>query len=79
MVRDDPHARVRLERLRGRPQWISHESSVEAVATYLRSTGITGDFTLRALPFRNHTDAWVLRDIPLRREARAWLQRVLAP
>ena len=72
-------ARVRLERLRGRPQWISHEGSVEAVATYLRSTGIAGDFTLRALPFRNHSDAWVLRDIPLRREARAWLQRVLAP
>lgn len=74
---DRAAAQVRLARLEGRPQWISHEGSVRGVETYLRVSGIEGDFTVRAIPFRNHSDQWVLRDIPVRREAREWLRRVL--
>lgn len=75
---DRASALVRLARLKGRPQWISHEGSVGGVEAYLRGEGIEGDFTLRAIPFRNHSDQWVLRDVPARREAREWLRRVLA-
>lgn len=71
-------AAERLERLAGRPQWISHERSVDEVAAYLDELGVEGDFTLRALPFPNHTDAWVLRDVPLRAELRAWVASVFA-
>lgn len=77
---DRASALARLGRLQGRPQWISHEGSVRAVEEYLGrgdSKG-GGDFTLCAIPFRNHSDQWVLRDIPARREAREWLRRVLA-
>jgi hypothetical protein len=76
---DRASALRRLERLRGRPQFIIHENSVEATRQYLEGSGIKGDFTFRTLEFRNHNDAWTLRDIPERREARAWLQRVLRP
>lgn len=74
---DRAAALVRLGRLKGRPQWISHEGSVRGVEAYLRASGIEGDFTVRVIPFRNHSDQWVLRDIPVRREAREWLRRVL--
>jgi hypothetical protein len=70
-------ARRRLDRLRGRPQFIIQENSVEATRRYLDSTGVRGAFTFRTLEFRNHNDAWTLRDIPERREARAWLDRVV--
>lgn len=63
----------RLRRIEGRPAFICHERSVDATREYLEGSGVKGKFTLRALPFRNHNDAWVLRDIPLRREARKWL------
>ena len=67
----------RLKRLRGRASFVTHERSIEDTRDYLASTRIEAPFTLRALAFRNHNDAWTLRDIPERREARAWLRRVL--
>lgn len=75
---DRVSAAVRLRRLKGRPQWISHEGSIAPTQDYLRGTGIEGNFTFRALPFRNHSDQWVLRDLPERRAARLWLEHVLA-
>jgi hypothetical protein len=66
----------RLKRLDGRPQWISHEGSVEPTKTYLQSQTSAGAFTFEVLPFPNHCDGWVLRDIPLRAKARAWLNQV---
>ena len=74
---DRASALVRLHRLRGRPQWISHEGSVAPTEEYLKGTGVKGDFTFQAIPIRNHSDQWVLRDTPARTAARAWLQRVL--
>lgn len=71
---DRDSARERLARLAGRPQWISHESSIDEVREYLDAEAPDGKFTFRALPFRDHTADWVLRDIPARREIRKWFQ-----
>ena len=76
---DASSARVRLQRLASRPQFICMEKSVDPIRDYLGKTGVTGDFTFLTIPFRNHSDAWVLRDIPERQAARDWLQRVLPP
>ena len=72
---DRASARARLERLRGRPQFICHEVSVAATREYLETTGVKGRFTLRDLPFRNHNDTWALRPVPLRAELRRWFAR----
>ena len=74
---DRASARARLERLKGRPQFISHEGSTAAVETGLTASGVPGDFTFVPIPFRNHSDAWVLCDLPERRKLREWLKRVL--
>jgi hypothetical protein len=70
-------AAERLARLGGRPQFISHEVSVEETRGYLQKAGAKGNFTFRAIPYRNHTDSWVLRDIPERVAVRKWLGEVL--
>lgn len=75
---DRKAAMARLQRLGGRPQWISHEGGVADTERYLRGTGTAGDFTFVSMPFSNHTDQWVLRDLPERKQARDWLRRVLA-
>lgn len=72
---DRAAAEVRLGRLAGRPQWVSHEGEVDGVRQYLLARVPGADPTFGVLPFRNHTDAWVLRDVPLRRRARRWLAR----
>lgn len=69
----------RLARLGKRPQWISHEGSIESAQSYLRGRVPKTQLTFRALPYRNHTDAWGLREIPFRAEARAWLKRACPP
>ncbi len=74
---DRASAARRLARLADRPQWISHERSVEAVEDYLGRAAPRGNFTVRPLPFRNHTGAWVLRDVPLRDELRAFVRRAV--
>lgn len=74
---DRAAALKRLERLAGRPQFISHESSTAETEKYLQQTGIRGEFTFVPLPFVEHTDVWVLRDVEPRRRLRAWLKKVL--
>ena len=74
---DRESAAIRLARLGSRPQWVSHEQSVEDTRRYLAQAAPDGRFRLRALPFRNHTDAWILRDMPLRTELRDWVRAVL--
>jgi hypothetical protein len=73
---DGAAALERLKRLRGRPQFITHETSTAEVEGYLRSTGIEAPFTILPIPFRNHSDEWTLRDLPERRKLRAWLDAV---
>ena len=75
---DRAAARARLERLGNRPQFICHERSVNDTRDYLASTGIRGNFTLAALPYRNHNDAWTLRPIALRKTLRDWVHRTVS-
>ncbi|MHC4744071.1 MAG: alpha/beta hydrolase family protein [Planctomycetota bacterium] len=74
---DRSSAAERLARLRDRPQFISHEMSVEQTRNYLDELYPQGNFTFMALPYRNHTDSWVLRDIPERKQLREWFREVL--
>ena len=77
-------ARVRLERLGKRPQFICHEvtgdseSALSAPQAYLTATGVSGDFTFVETGFRNHNDAWVLRDSAARQQLRRWTQSLFA-
>jgi hypothetical protein len=75
---DRRSAMVRLRRLRERPQFISHEGSIHETKRYLDQVDAEGEFTFKALPYRNHTDTWVLRDIPARRALREWVGQALA-
>ena len=75
---DRASALVRLKRLAGRPQLIVHEGSAAQTAAYIASTGVAGDFTFMAGPYRNHNDRWAHSDTPQRRYARAWLARAVS-
>jgi hypothetical protein len=74
---DRGSALERLRRLGDRPEWISHEGGTGQTENYLKGTGVKGDWTFVAMPYRNHTDAWVLRPIPERARLRAWLTEAL--
>ncbi len=73
---DRASALGRLQRLNGRPVFISHEGSASPTRRYLESTGIRAPFTYLDLPYPNHTDAWVLRDLPERQRLRDWVRAV---
>jgi len=74
---DREAAAKRLHRLGNRPQFISHELSIKSTQDYLATAAPNGRFTFQAIPFRNHSDAWVLRDIPARQALRQWIDRTL--
>lgn len=77
---DRASALVRLQRLKGRPQFICGEASNAAeTERYLRETGSwdKGSFTVVGTGFRNHNDAWVLRPSEARTRLREWLREVL--
>ncbi|MCP5518426.1 MAG: hypothetical protein H7A45_14330 [Verrucomicrobiales bacterium] len=73
---DAASAIERGRRLNGRPSFVCHEGSVEGARKFLLRSGIDAPFTFQAVPFRNHSDAWVLRDTPARRALREWLAGV---
>ncbi|HYG75470.1 MAG TPA: hypothetical protein VEK08_10750 [Planctomycetota bacterium] len=74
---DADSARKRLSRLNGRPQFISHESSVADTQKFLENSKLDAGATFVSLPFPNHTDTWVLKDLPERKQLREWLLGVL--
>jgi hypothetical protein len=74
---DRTSAKTRLKRLGNRPQFISHESSVEETKKYLNGVYPSGNFTFQAISFANHTNTWVLREIPERKVLRDWFNLVL--
>jgi len=74
---DAASAIARLKRLSSRPQFISHETSVDATREFLRQQAPDGNFTFLALPYPNHSDEWVLKDIPERAQVRDWLTGVI--
>jgi hypothetical protein len=76
---DRASALVRLQRLHGRPQFISAEMKTSDIEQYLEQSGVKGDFTFVPIPFANHNDRWTLRDILERKKAREWLAGLLAP
>ncbi len=76
---DRVSALVRLQRLKGRPQFISHERSAADTRAYLQEVDVPGDFTVVDFLFRNHTDLWAVRDTELRRRVREWLRRIGLP
>jgi hypothetical protein len=71
---DGESARKRLQRLAGRPQFVSTEGSIEATRHFIEASGVHAPFTYVEMRFRNHTDTWALRDCDLRRAARTWLR-----
>jgi hypothetical protein len=74
---DRASALERLKRLGDRPEWVSHEGGTGQTEAYLKGTGVPGQRTFVAIPFRNHTDAWVLRPTPERARLRRWLDEAL--
>ncbi len=74
---DRKAAATRLKRLGNRPQFISHEGSVESTESYLREVCPDGNFTFQTLYFANHTDTWVLHDIAERTTLRNWFYEVV--
>lgn len=76
---DRVSALARLQRLRNRPQFISHEIATDATRRYLAETGVRAPLTFVDLPFRNHSDQWALRDGETRRQVRDWLRALGLP
>lgn len=74
---DSVSALERLRRLSGRAQWISHEVSVGPTREYIQKAGVQAEFTFVAIPYANHSAAWVLRDIPETLQARQWLSQII--
>lgn len=80
---DGASALERLQRLRGRAQFICGEgSNTEETRDYLRGAGAIRDgaegaFTFVPTGFRNHNDAWALRPSAARDRLRAWFSEVV--
>ena len=75
---DRASALVRLERLKGRPQYISSMPNMAVrVEKYFDEIKPEGDFTFGTLHGFGHTDSWVLYDVPERKKLREWLAGVL--
>jgi hypothetical protein len=77
---DRAGALARLQRLRGRPQFICGEgTNAEETERYLRETGFWEKdlFSRATTGFRNHNDAWILRPCAARTRLREWLREVL--
>jgi len=72
---DEAAAIARLQRLKGREVWISHEGSVLETRDFIGRSGVQGPFTFVDIPYANHSAAWLLCDIPERQRARDWLAR----
>lgn len=73
---DAAAARKRIARFAGRPQFITHEQSVEETRRFLAGSDTSG-LTFLPIPYPNHSDQWVLKDIPERKQLRDWLAKVL--
>jgi hypothetical protein len=74
---DRASATARLARLKDRPQFISHEISVDETRQFLQAACPNGHFTFVPLAYPEHTDAWVLRNVPEREKLRAWFREAL--
>ncbi len=73
---DAESARRRWARFDGMPQFVTHERSIEKTREFLKEMN-SSHISLIALPFENHTDAWVLKDLPERAKLRSWISEML--
>ncbi len=79
---DRESAKERLHRLGGRPQFICHETMLDAptglhaTEAFIRDSGSQGNFTFVETGFRNHNDAWILRESSARQQLRAWVRHI---
>jgi hypothetical protein len=74
---DDPEsARRRWARFHSKPQFVTHERTIEPTRDFLAGA-LAENIVLLALPYENHTDTWVLKDIPERAKLRSWIKEVL--
>ncbi len=72
-------ARIRLNRLGDRPQFICSEGNgAESVREYLTPLVPQANLTFMSTGFRNHNDSWVLRPSEARVAARKWLRQTIA-
>jgi hypothetical protein len=81
---------TRLQRVHGRPWWVSQDSSVDDIAAFLKEGGLLGDnYILDPEPMKQlfpqipnpyfidaHTDLWPLFDNPHSRRARDWVTKI---
>ncbi|MHB0937510.1 MAG: alpha/beta hydrolase [Armatimonadota bacterium] len=75
---DRASALTRLQRLHGRPVFVSHELSTAETREYLATTGVAVPFTFLDLPYPNHRADWVLRPITEREMLREWVRDCLS-
>lgn len=70
---DSTSALLRLSRFKNKPQWISHEVTVEKTEQYLRKAGLLHEeIRFVSLPYPNHSADWLLKDMDEANQARAW-------
>ncbi|MBT5062187.1 MAG: hypothetical protein HOM65_07110 [Verrucomicrobia bacterium] len=70
---DEENWPERLARLGNRPQFISHELSVQPIMDLIQSTSLQVNLTFHTLPFENHSVRWTRCDLSLRNAAVKWL------
>jgi hypothetical protein len=79
---DPQSAKLRLQRLHGRPQFICAEGSgAEETRNFLsKTTALKGEaLTFCSTGFKNHNDAWILRPSDARAKLREWFKKLAAP
>jgi hypothetical protein len=78
---------AKLQRVKGRPWWISEDGSVDDIEAFLKEAGLWGEnYILDPVPMKElfpkipnsyftnaHTDMWPLFDNPSSRRAREWV------
>jgi len=83
-------ATARLQRVKGRPWWVSEDGTVDDIAAFLREAGLSGDnYLFNPVPMKQffpkipnayfidaHTDLWPLFDNPSSRRARDWVYKI---
>ena len=86
---DQASTLARLNRLNGRSQHYSYETTNAGAPAYIKSAIATlnatpgsnplsiSQYSIYPSPYFNHTDSWVLRPLDMRTEARAWLQNLV--
>lgn len=81
---------TRLQRVNGRPWWVSEDASAADIAAFLKGAGLLGgNYILDPVPMKQlfpkipnlyfidaHTDMWPLFDNPSSRRAREWIYKI---